>query len=85
MACRSSLALPSSTRRRISLMTLRRRLWNMLSLPGRQRAPPGTVESLDRRAPREPEYPLGPELEDRVTAPDQLILYRGRLWVDNER
>jgi hypothetical protein len=46
--------------------------------------PPGTVESLDRRAPREPEYPLGPELEDRVTAPDQLILYRGRLWVDNE-
>jgi hypothetical protein len=37
MAYRSSLALPSSTRCRISLMTLRRRLWNMLSLPGRQR------------------------------------------------
>ena len=46
--------------------------------------PPGPVERLDRRAPREPEYPLGPELEDRVTAPDQLVLYRGRVRVDDE-
>jgi hypothetical protein len=37
------------------------------------------VESLDRRAPREPEYLLGPELEDRIITPDQFILYRGRL------
>ena len=47
--------------------------------------PPATVKSLDRRAPREPEYLLGPELEDRVTAPKQLIFPRRRLWVENDR
>src|SRR5271156_923574 len=47
--------------------------------------PPATIESLDRRPPREPEYPLGPELEDRITAPAQLILPRRRLRVENDR
>jgi hypothetical protein len=57
----------------------------MPSLPARQRVPPATIESLDRRPPREPEYPLGPELEDRITAPKQLILPRRRLRVENDR
>jgi hypothetical protein len=54
MACRSSLALPSSTRRRISLMTLRRRLWNMLSLPGRQRAPQARSRASTAGPPASP-------------------------------
>jgi hypothetical protein len=59
-------------------MTLRRRLCRPASRPsnGREPRPPG---------PREPEYSLGPELEDRVTAPKQRIFPRRRLWVENDR
>jgi len=54
MAWRSSLALPSSTRRRISLMTLCRRLWNMPSLPGRQRAPQARSSASTAGPPASP-------------------------------
>ena len=47
--------------------------------------PPATVESLDRRAPPQAEHPLGPELIDRITAPQELIFLRRRLRVENDR
>jgi len=45
---------------------------------------PATIERLHRWPPREPEYPFGPQLEDGITAPEQLVFPRGRLRIKND-
>src|SRR6266516_2553021 len=70
-ACRSSLAVPSSTRRRISLITLAAAAAVEHGLAaGPPARPPAAIEGLDRGAPRQAQRPLGPKLENGIAAPE---------------